>query len=524
MASESFETAGAVGLSATQIARAIFFGELSSREVVEAHIRRIEAVNPRLNAVVVPLFESARAEAEAADRARREGRPLGALHGVPLTVKESFEVEGTAATLGIAQRAACVATADGFLVSRLRQAGAVLLGKTNVSQMLLGNESDNPLYGRTKNPWNPERSPGGSSGGEGAIIAAGGSPLGFGSDIGGSVRLPAHACGIHALKPTAGRLTMKGHAELYSGQEAILAQPGPLARSVADLSLAFDVLNAPGQEAVEPSIPYVALGDPAKVSLENMRVAVYEDNGFMAAAPALRRATREAAAALRGLGAEVEEWTPPGVPEAMRIYFGLLLADGMASTRRALRHSARDKNISAALFIGAFPRGLVSAIWPRLLPLAGQRRLGEMMRSMGRLSADGYWKLVSERTRYRERFRRALDAGNFDAIVCPPDALPALTHGSGWHLADALSYAALYNLTGMPAGVVAATRVRRGEESDRPESRDMVERRARSVEADSEGLPVGVQVVARHWREDIVLAVMAALETHFRAQTDYPRL
>nr|MBA3243381.1 amidase [Acidobacteriota bacterium] len=146
MASESFETASAVGLSATQIARAISSGELSSREVVEAHIRRIEAVNPRLNAVVVPLFERARAEAEAADRARREGRAAGALHGVPLTVKESFEVEGTAATLGITQRAARVATADGFLVSRLRQAGAVILGKTNVSQMLLGNESDNPLY------------------------------------------------------------------------------------------------------------------------------------------------------------------------------------------------------------------------------------------------------------------------------------------------------------------------------------------------------------------------------------------
>jgi fatty acid amide hydrolase len=441
-----------------------------------------------------------------------------------VTVKESFEVEGTAATLGVEGRSARTADADGFLVSRLRGAGAIILGKTNVSQMLLGNESENPLYGRTNNPWNPERAPGGSSGGEGAIIAAGGSPLGFGSDIGGSVRLPAHACGIHALKPTAGRLTMRGHAELYPGQEAVLAQPGPLARTVADLALAFDVLSAEGQDAVDPAVPHVARRDPSEVSLEKLRVAVFTDNGFMSAAPALRRATLEAAEALRRRGASVEEWTPPGVREAMRIYFGLLLADGMASTRRALEGSARDRNVGAALLIGRFPRALISAVWPRLLPLAGQRRLGEMMRSMGRLSADGYWRLVRERALYRERFAEALGAGRFDAVVCPPDALPALTHGSGWYLADALSYAALYNLTGMPAGVVAATRVRRGEESDRPGGRDFVERSARKVEAGSEGLPVGVQVAARHWREDVVLAVMAALEAHFRARGDYPRL
>lgn len=517
------EAAGAAGLSATEIARAISSGELSAREAVEAHVRRVEAVNPRLNAVVVPLFERARAEAEAADAARREGRRLGPLHGVPVTVKESFEVEGTAATLGVEGRAARKATADGFLVARLRRAGALILGKTNVSQMLMGNEAANPLYGRTNNPWNPERAPGGSSGGEAAIIAAGGSPLGFGSDIGGSVRLPAHACGVHALKPTAGRLTMKGHAELYPGQEAVLVQPGPLARSVADLALAFDVLSAEGQDAADPAVPHVARRDPSAVPLESLRVAFYTDNGFMRAAPALRRATLEAAEALRARGARVEEWTPPGVPEAMRIYFGLLLADGMAGTRRALAGSKKDKNIRLALLAGRFPRGLVSAVWPRLLALAGQHRLGEMMRSTGRLSADGYWRLVREQTFYRERFVEALDEGGFDAVVCPPDALPALTHGSGWYLADALGYAALYNLLGMPAGVVAATRVRRGEESDRPEGRDFVERLAKKVEAGSEGLPVGVQVAARHWREDVVLAVMSALEAHFGAQADYPR-
>lgn len=511
-------------LSAAQIAQKIACGELSSRDVVEACIERIEAVNPSLNAVVVPLFAQARQAAEAADASRREGKPLGPLHGVPVTVKESFDVAGTATTVGIVGRVAHRAVKDGFLVSRLRRAGAIILGKTNVSQLLMGNEAENPLYGRTNNPWNLERSPGGSSGGEGAILAAYGSALGFGSDIGGSVRLPAHACGIHAFKPTSRRLTMMGHAELYPGQEAVVAQPGPMARSVADLSLAMSVVGAAGQEVFDASIPPVPLQDYAKVSLESLRVAIYTDNGFMQAAPALRRAVIEAGAALREQGVEIEEWTPPDVEEAMRIYLGLLLADGMASTRRALGGSKKGRGISSMLYAGAFPRGLVSAVWPRLLSLAGQRRLGKLMRSVGRLSADGYWQLVRERTHYRARFMKAFDEGRFAAIICPPDALPALTHGSGQYLADALSYAALYNLLGMPAGVVAATRVGQGEESDRPMSRDIVERTALEVEVNSAGLPVGVQVVARHWREDVALAVMAALESYFKARPDYPRL
>lgn len=509
-------------LSASETARLIGSGKLSAREVIEAHIERIETVNPHLNAVVVPLFEQARMEAAAIDANRQNDDVTKPLLGVPVTIKESFDVAGTPTTVGLSKLANHKSAADSYMVSRLRRAGAIILGKTNVSQLLLGNESDNPLYGRTNNPWNFDRSPGGSSGGEAAIIAAGGSALGLGSDIGGSVRLPAHACGIHAFKPTSGRLTMQGHARIFPGQEGVIAQPGPLARSVADLETAMSVLAAPGQEKIDSSIPPVHWPSSGNVSLRTMRIAMHTDNGFIKASPSLRRAVLDAARALEERGAIVEEWSPPDVPEAMAVYFGLLFADGMASARRALRGSKRSGRIRPALLINAFPRSIVAGVWPRLLPLAGQRRMGESMRSMGRVSADGYWKLVEERTRYRTRFINAFDAKGFDAIICPPDALPAPLHGSGMYLADALSYAALYNLLGMPAGVVAATRVRSGEESDRAASMDIVERAAIKVEAESAGLPVGVQVVARHWREDVALAVMAALETYFKAQPDYP--
>ena len=186
-------------LSATDLIQKIKVGELSAYEVVDAHIRRIEEVNPFLNAVVVPLFEQARKDAEVADNAIKHRDALGLLHGVPITFKEMFLIKGTATTFGLLNQRNHQATEDGPLVKRLREQGAIILGKTNTSQLLFFIESDNPVYGRTNNPWNLDRTCGGSSGGEAAIIAAGGSPLGMGGDLGGSIREPAHFCGIHGL-------------------------------------------------------------------------------------------------------------------------------------------------------------------------------------------------------------------------------------------------------------------------------------------------------------------------------------
>src|SRR5262245_5945716 len=179
------------GLSAVELARRIRAGELASRKVVDAFIERIEEVNPKLNAVVVRRFDEARREADAADAARGRSEAQGPLHGVPITVKESFHLAGTPATAGIETFAHDNATEDGVLVARLKAAGAIVVGKTNVAQCLWYVESDNPLYGKTNNPWNLDRAVGGSSGGEGAILAARGAPLGLGTDIGGSVRFPA---------------------------------------------------------------------------------------------------------------------------------------------------------------------------------------------------------------------------------------------------------------------------------------------------------------------------------------------
>ncbi len=511
------------GDGAAHLARRIAAGETSAREAVAAHIERIRAVNTRLNAVVVPLFERALAEAAVADERRRRGDSLGPLHGVPVTVKESYDVEGTPTTAGVPARAGRLAAKDSAVVRRLREAGAIVIGKTNVSQLLLYNEADNPVYGRTSNPWADDRGPGGSSGGEGAIVAAGGSALGMGSDIGGSVREPAHACGICALKPTTGRLSLEGEADgwLFGDKGELLAQPGPLARTVADLALALRVLVA--AEGQGPAASDVATRDPTAIPVRGLRVATYVDDGFFPAAPALRRATREAAEALRAEGAIVEELTPPATGEAIGIFLGILSADGGEGLEQALEGGRRDRRVSGLLQVAKLP-AVVRPAAARAARLFGQARLAAAMGSIRRIPRERYPALLEQRERYKVRFFEVLDRGRFDAILCPPHALPALRHGASYFLSTAASYAMLFNLLGLPAGVVAATRVRPGEESDRAPSPDIVERAAAKVEAGSAGLPVGVQVAGRPWREDVVLTVMAALERHFRARPDYPQL
>jgi fatty acid amide hydrolase len=506
--------------SAEQILERIAAGEISASDVTQIYIARIERVNPRINAIVVPMFDQARADAAAVDAARKRGEPLGPLAGLPITVKESFHVAGTPTTVGLTARASHKAPADAFHIARMRAAGAVVLGKTNVPQLVMSNDSQNPLYGRTKNPWNLERSAGGSSGGEAAAIAAGCSPLGIGSDIGGSVRLPANVCGICALKPTSGRLTMAGHLDVVPGQETILAQPGPMARFVGDLDMAFRFLCTPEQSLVDPTIPPVP--PAAEGALTRLRVGFYTNNGVLAPAPAVARAVREAADALRGRGLEVEEWQPPDMTEAFELWLGLLMADGSAHLRQLCAGSKMDAVQRRTFAAGRWPHRFLASVVAPILRASGQRHTADAVRSIGRRSARDYWRLTKRRTQYRTKFLTAMARGGFDAILCPVDALPAMIPGRSEDLIHALSYSATYNLLGMPGGAVAATRIRPGEESNRPESRDVVERAARETEKGSTGLPVGVQVVARHWREDIVLSLMRLLEEHFSQQPDYP--
>lgn len=490
-------TTNVTSLSASQIATAIAAGDLTATEAVEAHIARIEQVNPRLNAMVLPLFDDARTRARQADRTPASER--GPLHGVPVTVKECFDIEGTPSTVGLTSRAAHRATADAPLVARLRQAGAIILGKTNVSQLLMYVESDNPVYGRTNNPWDPERSPGGSSGGEAAIIAAGGSPLGLGTDIGGSVRVPAHSCGIHSLKPTPGRLSVAGTLDIVgpAARAAIPDSGGLLARHVEDLQLGLDLLS-------QSTTTTPLVGD--------LRIGFYEDDGYFQASPAIRRVVGEAAATLRQQACQVSELAPPEVHEALAIFYGLFGADGGAEWRAQLDGGTVDPRIKDLLMLAGMPnvaRPLVAG----MLQMQGQPTLARTMKITGKASESRVSDLVDRRDTYRQRFARTMDAAGVDVLLAPACSVPAFRHGTTRQLGPAsVSYTCLYNLLAYPAGVVSIGTVRQEETSDRARSREKMYETARLIDEGSAGLPVGVQVVARPGREDQVLAVMRALE------------
>lgn len=503
-----------IEMGAARLATAIAAGELTSREVVDAFIERIEQVDGKLNAVVVRMFDEARKEALAADEARRRGDELGPLHGVPITVKECFFAANTPSCGGLTHLAAEKMAKDGLLVRRLRDAGAILLGKTNLPQMMVYHESDNPVYGRTNNPHALDRTPGGSTGGEAAIVAAGGSPMGLAGDLGGSIRIPAHFCGVCGIKPTTGRLPRLGSLGNLRGMEVIQYQPGPIARRVEDLAVGLRALDdrSDGFSAGDVSPQRMPTG--LNLPIAGMRIGFWKQDGYFEASPAVCRAVEAAASALKSRGAELEIFDPPDVEHAMQIYLGLISADGGADLRRLVRGSELDRRIKRLIRLGRFPRWLRPAT-ASLLQASGQHWSARLLKSTGALTADAFWQTVDRMKKYSFRFFADLDRCGLDAMIFPPHALPALPHGFSTDLMPAASYSFLANLLGIPAGVVPVTNVRADETGARRTSGDRMIRKAIETDAGSAGLPVGVQVAARHWREDIVLSIMAALEDEF---------
>lgn len=294
--------------SAMALAEAIRAKDVSSEEVVTAFLERIEVVNPKINAVVQLAAESAIAQARASDTALAGGNLLGPLHGVPFTVKDNLDTTDLITAVGLPERAAHVPERDATVVARMRAAGAIVLGKTNCPPGGGGDTTDNPLYGRTNNPYDLTRGPGGSSGGEAATLAAGGSPLGIGSDSGGSIRVPAHFCGIVGLKPTSGRVPCTGGYQLPGGLLDPRTQVGPMARFVRDLHPTLAIIA--GVDGRDSAVIPMPLGDPARISVGALRVAFYTDDGVLAPTAETVTTVQAAAQALRDVGAGVVERRP----------------------------------------------------------------------------------------------------------------------------------------------------------------------------------------------------------------------
>jgi amidase len=311
--------------SALELAAMIRDREVSSREVIQAHLERVEAVNSRVNAIVLLLSDQALAAADAADRAVADGSPLGPLHGVPFMIKENIDVAGTPTTHGVPALAEAVAPVDAPDVERMRAAGAIPFGRTNLPDFALRVHTDSALYGLTRNPWNPERTPGGSSGGEAAALATGMSPLGLGNDIGGSLRNPAHCCGIASLKPSFGAVPFATviPPEDMSIARQLMDVEGPMARRVADVRAGFTAIA--GQHPRDPRTVPAVFTDLTPG--ERPKVAVLPEPPGGSTHPGVAAAVRRAAGALADDGFEVTEAVPPDYEQALELWSAILSAD-----------------------------------------------------------------------------------------------------------------------------------------------------------------------------------------------------
>lgn len=451
--------------SATALARRVRAGEVTSRALVEASIAQVRRVNPFVNALVAERFDAALAEADAADAAVARGGDLPPFHGVPCTIKETFALAGMPNTAGLVSRAGQPAVADAVTVTRLREAGAIPIGMTNVSELAMWFESDNKVYGRTRNPYDLSRIVGGSSGGEGAAVAAAFAPFGLGSDIGGSIRMPAFFNGVFGHKPSAGLVPNDGQFPVDTSPAMLRYQcTGPLARRAEDLLPLLRVLAA-------------SEVGPDEVDLSALSVVSVEGNGRHAVAPELIAVQRRAVASLRTLGARVRTASVPALrrsfdiwgamlSEARQVPFRTLLAGGGEfSTARevALFLRGRSPHTLPALGLAVLER------WPDLLPSRGRR-----LSAMGRALREELASLV----------------GDDGVLFYPSFPTPAPKHGAPLLRPFTFSYTAILNVAELPA-----TQVPLG--------------------LDPHGLPLGVQVAAAHGNDALTIAVARHLEREF---------
>jgi Asp-tRNA(Asn)/Glu-tRNA(Gln) amidotransferase A subunit family amidase len=449
--------------SATSMARAVRDREISPVELVQAHIDRAEECSD-LNIIVLPRFEQALAEAREADRALAGGDAVGALHGVPFTAKECIEVADMACCDASKVFEGNVSTRDATVVRNVRGEGAILLGKTNIPEFAFHYDSNNLIYGATHNPHDPERSVGGSSGGEGAALATGISPFGIGSDYGGSIRVPAHFNGVTGLKPGRWVVPYGGHfppAQAMSIQ--LWSEIGPMARYIEDLELLLPIYAKPDFT----TDPDVAPHDVAAYATGSLRVAIFDEDGICPVDPAIRAAVRNAGRALADAGHEVVEERPPNQGEVRDLFEQIALGETM------------------------------SLLWPVIEPreeeLSPQIRRLLMRRETLNVDLPTYAGLLAHRLELERAASAWLETNHI--AVCPISATAAFPIGTEVMDVDGREYEAIdlfamstyVNAMSLPAAAVPVGRT-------------------------PDGLPIGVQVIGRRYREAEVLAVAKELE------------
>jgi fatty acid amide hydrolase 2 len=472
-------------LSASAIARKIRARELGVHDVVLAHIRRIQRVEPSLHAVVQDRFALALGEAHRADERLASGASsagdLPPLFGVPCTIKEAFALEGMPNTGGLLARKGRLARVDATAVSRLRAAGAIPLAVTNLSELCMWMESSNRVYGRTNNAYDPSRTAGGSSGGEGAIIGAGGSPFGLGSDVGGSIRMPAFFNGVFGHKPSGGLVPNSGQFPCAENDALRYLTTGPLCRRAEDLMPLLRTLAGP--DGIDTRCEAMRLGDPRAVKLEGMRVVLVRHNGIVRIAPTLEDAIERAAAALARRGARVVEARLDKLGRSLEMWSAMLNAAGGESFAELMGEGTA---VSGGAELARWLVGRSAHTLPAIV-LALLEKVPALL--------PGYAeKMVAQTRELRHDVESLIEPGGVMLFPSFPKLAPK--HNRPLYAPLDFAYTAVFNVLQNPV-----TQVPLGLDG--------------GGGGDGSGLPLGVQVVGVHGEDHVPIAVARALEEIF---------
>ncbi|KAL8582160.1 hypothetical protein ACOMHN_004079 [Nucella lapillus] len=489
-------------------------GELKAETVLRAYQEKALEVNSRINCIVEAIPEAQ----ELAAACDQTGDKKRLLHGVPISLKENIGVKGYDTTAGLQVNIGNPCEEDSVVVEVFKRHGAIPFVRTNIPQAMLSYACSNPIFGVTQNPHNLNHCPGGSSGGEGAILGGGASIMGLGSDVGGSIRVPAGFCGVYGFKPTLGRFSKQGVYSVTKGRLLIAGVVGPMGRDVDTLVLMTRVMASPDMRQLDPSLPPLPFNDQVFKSTAKLRIGYYTWDGNLPPVPVVCRAVREAKAALESLGHTLVEFTPPDCGETVRLFGGGVLGGDQGQTlRNAVKDDYLDVGLKLFVYLSKYPRWLLCLL-ARIVRYK-EPVLKKMLLSLSDGTAFAWFAFAEEILRYRKRFMAQWRQQRLDAVICPIFCSPPPRTEHIGKLTVAGSTSMLFNLVNFPSGVVPVTKVTAQDVADVNNpglfpARTPMERFLKKScdREESVGLPVAVQCATLPYTEEVCLRLMKEME------------
>ncbi|KAF8556541.1 amidase signature enzyme [Imleria badia] len=509
--------------TATEIVESIAAGKWTASQVLDAYMARAVVSQAKTNCITEVLFEDAKKQAKELDEEfTRTGKLRGPLHGVPMSFKDQYEIVGYDTTLGFTHWANKPSTKDAFLVTQCREAGAIIIVKTNVPQTMFAFECSNALWGRTTNPWGDKYTCGGSSGGEAALLAMDGSALGVGSDIGGSLRIPTSYCGIYALKPSVDRVSSDGTKGCNPGYEGIRVAYGPMGRSVRDCELfcriVFGQQDGAHQTVPVPFRPVELRG--------KLKFGYYVEDSMIRSSPANVRAVQETIKALRSQGHECVEFLPSLSKEAMSTFVALTTADGYKRMLSTIESDPKESSLYLSTLGPKLPGFVRRFIAWAAHTFYGDKPFHDLFSLARSKSVSEFVEFTDRRNKVAKAwYKEVWDKYGFDGIIAPVQSLPTIPHGGCAMLSPLAASTILYNVIDSPVGVVPVTRVDPTTDALPADfvpgatgTSAILEKGMYTAPTPAydpvamAGIPVGVQIVGKKWEDEKVLAMMKVVD------------